>query len=63
LQEARLFAEENQLLFSETSAKTGTNVNEIFLMLGQQTILFFYFAYCVFEIMNNLQSHAIFFCF
>jgi len=35
LQEARSYAEEKQLLFLETSAKTGTNVNEIFLVLGQ----------------------------
>jgi len=37
LQEARSYAEENRLLFLETSAKTGSNVNEIFLLLGQYT--------------------------
>lgn len=33
-EEAQAYAEENGLLFMETSAKTGTNVNEIFLAIG-----------------------------
>jgi len=34
LQEANAYAEENSLLFMETSAKTAMNVNEIFLAIG-----------------------------
>lgn len=33
-EEAKHYAEENGLLFMETSAKTGMNVNEIFLAIG-----------------------------
>ena len=34
LQEAKAYAEENGLLFMETSAKTAMNVNEIFMAIG-----------------------------
>jgi Ras-related protein Rab-5C len=34
-EEARNYAEENGLLFMETSAKTAVNVNEIFLAIGK----------------------------
>lgn len=37
-EEAKQYAEENGLLFMETSAKTAVNVNEIFLAIGE----FFY---------------------
>lgn len=33
-EEAQAYAEENGLLFMETSAKTAMNVNEIFLAIG-----------------------------
>lgn len=33
--EAKQYAEENGLLFMETSAKTGMNVNDIFLAIGE----------------------------
>jgi Ras-related protein Rab-5C len=36
LQEAKQYAEENGLLFIETSAKTGQNVNELFHLIGMQ---------------------------
>ena len=34
LQEAQTYAEDNGLLFMETSAKTASNVNEIFMAIG-----------------------------
>lgn len=34
-EEAQTYAEENGLLFMETSAKTAVNVNEIFLAIGK----------------------------
>ncbi|KAF6174633.1 hypothetical protein GIB67_006285 [Kingdonia uniflora] len=36
LQEARLYAEENGLFFMETSAKSATNVNEIFYEIARR---------------------------
>lgn len=43
LQEAQAYAEENSLLFMETSAKTAMNVNDIFLAIGIIHLLFFLF--------------------
>lgn len=37
-EEAKSYAEENGLLFMETSAKTAMNVNDIFLAIGRITI-------------------------
>lgn len=34
-EEAQAYAEENSLLFMETSAKTAMNVNDIFLAIGE----------------------------
>ena len=34
-QEAQSYADENSLLFMETSAKTAMNVNDIFLAIGE----------------------------
>ena len=34
-QKAQSYAEENSLLFMETSAKTAMNVNEMFLAIGK----------------------------
>ena len=36
-QDAKAYAEKNGLLFMETSAKTGSNVEEIFLEIGKAT--------------------------
>jgi Ras-related protein Rab-5C len=35
-EEAKQYADENGLLFMETSAKTAVNVNEIFLAIGKR---------------------------
>ena len=35
IQEAQSYADENSLLFMETSAKTAMNVNETFLAIGE----------------------------
>ena len=35
-EEAQSYAEENSLLFMETSAKTAMNVNDIFLAIGKK---------------------------
>lgn len=40
LQEAQQYADENSLLFMETSAKTAQNVNEIFLDIGNYSNLY-----------------------
>ena len=42
-QEAMAYAEDNGLLFMETSAKTAMNVNEIFLAIGKHTGALFFF--------------------
>ena len=49
-QEAEAYAEENGLLFMETSAKTAVNVNEIFMAIGLHNH-FLYFA-------NGSSSHT-----
>lgn len=38
-EEASSYAEENALLFMETSAKSGMNVNDIFLAIGNLVVL------------------------
>lgn len=35
LQDAQSYADDNSLLFMETSAKTSMNVNEIFMAIGE----------------------------
>jgi GTPase SAR1 family protein len=44
MQEAQQYAEENSLLFLETSAKTAINVNDIFLAIGMS---FSFTHYCL----------------
>lgn len=43
--EAQTYADENGLLFMETSAKTAMNVNDIFLAIGELYISLFFFYY------------------
>jgi hypothetical protein len=38
-QEAQAYADDNSLLFMETSAKTAMNVNEIFMAIGKLPLL------------------------
>lgn len=38
--EAQAYADENGLLFMETSAKTAMNVNDIFLAIGELLLFF-----------------------
>lgn len=47
-EEAKLYAEENGLLFMETSAKTAMNVNDIFLAIGE--LLCLTFLCCLFVV-------------
>jgi len=42
LQEARVYAEENGLFFMETSAKTASNVNDIFYEIGLIPLFMFW---------------------
>jgi hypothetical protein len=44
-EEAKQYAEENGLLFMETSAKTAVNVNEIFLAIGLCLTVFLIFTW------------------
>lgn len=39
-QEAQSYADDNSLLFMETSAKTSMNVNEIFMAIGKINNIF-----------------------
>lgn len=50
LQEAQAYAEENSLLFMETSAKTAMNVNDIFLAIGIIHFFFFFMVFLFFKI-------------
>ena len=43
LDAAKSFADENQLAFIETSAKTGVNVRDAFVRMVQVRIFFFFF--------------------
>ena len=38
-QEAQVYADDNSLLFLETSAKTALNVNEVFMAIGKSVII------------------------
>ena len=43
LQEGKIFADENNLLFMETSAKAAVNVAEIFTAIGNCCLMLFIF--------------------
>jgi hypothetical protein len=38
--EAKAYAEENNIMFMETSAKTAANVNELFVQIGELLLFF-----------------------
>ncbi|VDP24037.1 unnamed protein product [Soboliphyme baturini] len=46
-EEAHSYAEDNGLLFMETSAKTAMNVNDVFLAIGKQLLSHPFFALCL----------------
>lgn len=47
-EEAKQYAEENGLLFMETSAKTAMNVNDIFMAIGMfASVIFFCISFFV----------------
>ena len=59
LQEAQAYAEENSLLFMETSAKTAMNVNDIFLAIGDilfAVVSFIYFILRPFNVTNHFKT-------
>lgn len=66
LQEARVYAEENGLFFMETSAKTASNVNDIFYEIGLVPFLFcrsLYFLYLLIEWLGRkLRVHECLLC-
>lgn len=41
LQDAQSYADDNSLLFMETSAKTSMNVNEIFMAIGKWLLTYY----------------------
>ena len=49
-QDAQSYAEDNALLFMETSAKTAMNVNDIFLAIGEWIMVFAYMYFQLFII-------------
>jgi hypothetical protein len=52
-EEAQAYAEDNGLLFLETSAKSSMNVNEIFLAIGLFEIFWFFFNIYIFLISSQ----------
>lgn len=55
-QEAQQYADENSLLFMETSAKTAQNVNEIFLAIGNYKRLFCTILLNEFRFQTNIDN-------
>lgn len=54
VQDAQSYADDNSLLFMETSAKTSMNVNEIFMAIGEHHLL-----NLVFHVLYNAISEMV----
>uniref|UniRef100_A0A453H1N5 Ras-related protein RHN1 n=1 Tax=Aegilops tauschii subsp. strangulata TaxID=200361 RepID=A0A453H1N5_AEGTS len=57
IEEAKTYAQENGLFFMETSAKTATNVNDIFYEIGEST--FYCLLGCWFLDRKSLSRSAV----
>lgn len=53
-----MYADDNSLLFMETSAKTAMNVNEIFMAIGKYRIVLF-FIYLLGQFCSIFFSKAV----
>lgn len=57
-EEAKQYAEENGLLFMETSAKTAMNVNDIFLAIGMSKFFHLVYLKCLsFLVFSSFSLH------
>ena len=55
-QEAQVYADDNSLLFLETSAKTALNVNEVFLAIGKSFIIIIIILVIILIILTSIYQ-------